>query len=161
MDAPGLARQFGLAAFAVQQNTEGMTQEQSLCAPPAGGNCANWVLGHIVHTRSAIAGLIGGEPFTGDDHEKLYGRGSAPIVVADKAVQTTELLQHYTKSNEQLQAFLAGATDEDLAQALPEPHEILGSTVGEALTAFAFHEAYHSGQLGILRRVMGKPGALS
>ncbi len=161
MDAPGLARQFGLAAFTVQQNTEGMTQEESLCAPPAGGNCANWVLGHIVHTRSTIAALTGGEPFTGDDHEKLYGRGSPALVDADKAMQTTELLQHYSRSTEQLQAFLARATDEDLAQALPEPHEILGSTVGEALTAFAFHEAYHAGQLGILRRVMGKSGALS
>ena len=118
------------------------------------------MLGHIVHTRSTIAGLVGGEPFTGDDHEKLYGRGSHPIVDADKAVQTTELLQHYGRSSEQLQAFLARATAEDLAQALPEPHEILGSTVGEALTAFAFHEAYHAGQLGILRRVMGQSGAI-
>ena len=160
MDAPGLARQFGMAAFTVQQNTESMTQEESLCAPPAGGNCANWVLGHLVHTRSAIAGLTGGEPFTDDDHEKLYGRGSPPLVDSDKAVQTSMLLQLYGRSNEQIQAFLAQATDNDLAQALPEPHEILGSTVGEALTAFAFHEAYHAGQLGILRRVIGKSGAL-
>ena len=161
MDAPALARQFGFATFTIEQNTQGMTQSDSLCAPPAGGNCANWVLGHIVTTRSALAALIGGEPFMSADLDALYGRGSPPMVDVDKAVPFSELLQHYGRSNEQLQTFLAQATDEDLAKALPEPHEILGSTIGEALTALAFHEAYHAGQLGILRRVLGKTGAIT
>ena len=51
---------------------------------------------------------------------------------------------------------------EELAKPLPGgPDPILGDTVGSALSALAWHEGYHSGQIGYLRRVLGKPGVLS
>jgi len=34
-------------------------------------------------------------------------------------------------------------------------------TVAEALTILGFHEAYHVGQLGIQRRLIGKDGAIA
>jgi len=33
-------------------------------------------------------------------------------------------------------------------------------TVGNQLAFFQFHEAYHAGQVGLLRRLAGKEGAL-
>jgi len=33
-------------------------------------------------------------------------------------------------------------------------------TVGTNLAVFAFHESYHVGQTGVLRRVAGKPGVI-
>ena len=31
----------------------------------------------------------------------------------------------------------------------------------DKLAFLQFHEAYHSGQLGLLRRIVGKPGAIT
>jgi uncharacterized damage-inducible protein DinB len=36
------------------------------------------------------------------------------------------------------------------------PNESLGSLLATVM----FHQAYHAGQLGILRRIVGKPGAI-
>jgi hypothetical protein len=33
-------------------------------------------------------------------------------------------------------------------------------TVGSNLVTFVFHESYHVGQTGVLRRVAGKPGVI-
>jgi hypothetical protein len=33
-------------------------------------------------------------------------------------------------------------------------------TVGSNLATFVFHESYHVGQTGVLRRVVGKPGVI-
>jgi uncharacterized damage-inducible protein DinB len=33
-------------------------------------------------------------------------------------------------------------------------------TVREALAVLQFHEAYHAGQVGLLRRLLGKPGVI-
>ena len=35
-----------------------------------------------------------------------------------------------------------------------------GMTAGEMVAALVFHEAYHAGQTGVLRRLIGKPGAV-
>jgi uncharacterized damage-inducible protein DinB len=34
------------------------------------------------------------------------------------------------------------------------------ATVSEKLAFLQFHEAYHAGQIAILRRMAGKPGAI-
>ena len=36
----------------------------------------------------------------------------------------------------------------------------LNETVGSNLATFVFHECYHVGQTGVLRRVAGKPGVV-
>jgi uncharacterized damage-inducible protein DinB len=48
-------------------------------------------------------------------------------------------------------------TDTDLARDLGRKLPT-GSTLGDALSFLAFHEAYHLGQLGLIGRTLGKPG---
>jgi hypothetical protein len=38
------------------------------------------------------------------------------------------------------------------------PHVSEGGTVADRAGSFACHEAYHAGQIGLLRRLLGKPG---
>jgi uncharacterized damage-inducible protein DinB len=50
---------------------------------------------------------------------------------------------------------LSGLEDEEILS-----HETGESTLGSKLFTFNFHESYHAGQLGILRRMLGKEGAI-
>ena len=40
-------------------NLEGITQEESLLSPEPGGNCINWVLGHMLISRDDINKILG------------------------------------------------------------------------------------------------------
>ncbi|MHC4547589.1 MAG: DinB family protein [Planctomycetota bacterium] len=160
MDTAALSRQFGFSAGTVMGNTEGLTHEESLLTPERGGNCLNWVLGHIVATRSRMFPLLGLAPFWDEAKIRPYDRGAPPLP-ADEAVALPKLRETLAKSQEHLQGRLGALSGDDLAAALAATEEILGGTLGSALTAFAWHEAYHAGQVGILRRVAGKPGVLT
>lgn len=160
MNASNHARQFSLVGHTVDHNTEGLTHEDSLVAPERGGNCLNWVLGHIVATRRTMFSMLGLPPLWEETQAEPYGRG-APNISAQSARPLPELLEAFRSTQAQLLGWLEGTGEPDLARPLPEPHELLGDTVGSALTAFAWHEAYHAGQIGILRRAAGKPGALA
>ena len=153
-----VARQFELSGMTINMNTDGMTHEESLAAPEPAGNNANWVLGHILTVRNRFVPLLGLEPFQDDARTKLYDRGS-PSVTADNAAPFAELVESFGRSQEQLMGALANA---DFDKPAPETLDagFFGKTLGSALLTFAFHEIYHSGQLGILRRVAGKDGAI-
>jgi hypothetical protein len=50
---------------------------------------------------------------------------------------------------------LAGYTDEQLDVKLPEPHAVFDTKLGSVFFCSA-HELIHAGQLGLLRRLLGK-----
>ena len=39
-----------------------MTHAQSLAQPAGGGNCANWILGHLVNVHNAVIRVARAEP---------------------------------------------------------------------------------------------------
>ena len=56
---------------------------------------------------------------------------------------------------------LCVVTDEALAAEAPfSPTDNPDETIGSLLAGLSFHEAYHAGQIGLLRRIVGKQGAL-
>ena len=50
---------------------------------------------------------------------------------------------------------LSGYTDEDLQEPLPEPTAVVATKLGSVFFC-ASHEMLHAGQLGLLRRLLGK-----
>ncbi len=55
---------------------------------------------------------------------------------------------------------LAQVTEDQLSQKAPiSPTENPDETIGSLLSTFAFHDAYHIGQTGVLRRIVGKAAA--
>ncbi len=156
-----LADQLSYNHRVVKVNTEGLTHDDSLAAPAGGGNCLNWVLGHVTTSRNGIAKLLGLEPIWDEQRAAPYGRGSEPIS-AETALPTKEILADFAASQKTILPALTALTDEDLAVKSPISF-FKGDeeTVGSALAAFVFHETYHIGQSGILRRAAGKEGAMS
>ena len=54
-----LEKQFGYVYMVTAANLEGLTHEQSLAQPSPGGNCANWILGHLTDVQNGKMRLLG------------------------------------------------------------------------------------------------------
>ena len=154
MDVASLRQSIGIHTQALGKNLEGITHEKSLIQPPDGANCINWVAGHILFFRNDLHALLGAEPAWSDERMKRYDRGSAPITDPADALPFDELRAGLEKS---IAAMAAAAEAMDPAR-LAEP--AAKGTVGDRLSFLLFHETYHIGQFGVLRRTAGLPGAL-
>ena len=154
MNAATLARLFEVDHDVLKKTLDGLSHGDSLVQPQAAGNCLNWVLGHIVATRSQILTMLGEEPLWSKDQSAPYDRGSAPITDAVQARPLEELAAALDRSQERLRAGLARVSAETLASPAGD------GTFGDTLAFFHFHEAYHAGQVALLRRMAGKDRAI-
>jgi hypothetical protein len=146
-----LAQTATIAQSVILRETAGLTHEDTLRQPPFGGNCLNWVLGHIVTGRDDILRLLGQSPlWTQDDYDRCK-RGSVPITRPDQALPLERLLRDLAITHERILASLRDMADEQLS--VPSGD---GVTVGQNLAILLWHEGYHSGQLDLLRRLAGK-----
>ena len=128
-------------------NLETITHEESLICPVAGGNCINWILGHIIVSRDDMREVLGMEKASSEELLENYSRGTKTIT-KERAINFPELLNMFNDLQEPMEKKIESADltgkQEDLKQ----------------LTFLCFHEAYHAGQLGLLRRIAGKSGAI-
>ena len=150
--------QLGVSYHVVKANVGEITHEESLKQPSPAGNCLNWVLGHLVATRSDFLGGIGAEPVWGEAERARYARHGEPIKKGSEAKPLAEIWKAYDSSQQRIQQAVSTLTPDQLAaKARFSPGNDPNETVGSLLTIFAFHDAYHAGQTGILRRLVGKP----
>jgi hypothetical protein len=156
MDAATLIAMFEVSYGALTRNLEGITAEESLRAPDSGGNSLNWVLGHLLFHRNKTLSLLGAPPAWDSSLAARYARGSAPLGPDDDAEPFEVLRAGFDRSQEILLAALRGASAETLAAANER-----GEPVAQRLAMLAFHEGYHGGQIGLLRRLLGHPGAIA
>jgi uncharacterized damage-inducible protein DinB len=152
-----LAMQFGLVYRMVADNAGGMTAAQSLARSDAGGNCANWVLGHLTNVQNGVMRLVGESPVW--ESEQLARAGWDPITGQSNAIDWDTLRERFLGSRDRCVAAIAALSEESLNEQVPHPFE--GTTSrAELLGILSFHQAYHSGQLGIVRRIAGLEGVV-
>ena len=156
-----LVRMFALAHGALHTNLDGVTNEESLAQPQPGGNCIQWAVAHIVATRDQVARLVGAEPVLAPELGKRFTRPAAPVVGRADVRPMADWIADLDRSQERL----AGAIGALAADRLAAPFDgarLPGrpKTLAEALAFFHFHETYHVGQVGLMRRVAGKSGAI-
>jgi len=151
-----LGRQFQMNHWAAHANLQGISHDESLLHPHPGGNCFNWVLGHVVATRAALLTALGESPIWTEGDCQAYRRGVQPPLRPEDARRLEDIVSAYDASQQVIVDCLRRLTDADLAR----PHD-KGQTLGDWLAGFTFHEAYHLGQLGLLRRLVGKDGAIA
>jgi uncharacterized damage-inducible protein DinB len=154
-------QQAGMTQAVIRANTAGLTQEDSLVQPRPEGNCLNFVVGHVVNVYDKVLPLVGQEPVMGAAVSR-YERGSRPINNPSEALQIDDLLAAFDTQTERFQAGLATLTPEALDRPMPGPDSggELTETMRSLLSTILFHQAYHAGQTGVLRRIAGKPGAI-
>jgi hypothetical protein len=122
----------------------------------AAGHDPRWIVGHIAASRRRVLGLLGcakpAEPW-----EAHFGRGSSPgdlPAELDMKALVEDCHASQAAMDPAWATLTVGALAEGLGRTLPDGTD----TVCGALRFLAWHEAYHLGQLGLFRRLAGKPG---
>jgi hypothetical protein len=107
--------------------------------------------------------LPGAEPAALTDEEALcYRRGSAALTDSGKGVDFARLKTVLAETQQRLIVTLQSLSDAALAIHVPGEFRrtpLLG-TIGQALLRLGYHEGCHNGQIGLLRRMAGKEGAI-
>jgi hypothetical protein len=120
------------------------------------GHDPRWIVGHLAVTRRRLLAMVGRES-AAEPWEAYFGRGTAPAgVPAD--LDPRALLQALHDAHRVLAGRWDAVTPDLLARPLGRTLPDGSDTVGGALGFLAWHESYHLGQLGLLRRLAGKPG---
>ena len=149
-----LTTQLELNYATLFRNLEGITHEDSLVMPPS-GNCLNWVLGHMVSARNRMMTQLGIAPVWQIDLAFHYsGRGEAQWS-PERAIDLKSIETDLARSQQELLNAL-----EQIPDAMLTTPDEKGRTLADAIAFFNFHEAYHGGQIALLRRIAGKPGAI-
>jgi uncharacterized damage-inducible protein DinB len=120
------------------------------------GHSATWLVGHVATYRRRMLALMGVErpeaPW-----EKCFGQGTSPAdVPAD--LDPLTLLQTFREVSEAIAGRWEALTPEDLAKPFSRTLPDGSNTLGGALNFMVWHETYHLGQLGFMRRLAGRPG---
>lgn len=157
-----LVAQLGFTHLAIKANTAGLLHPDSLVQPAPGGNCLNWVLGHMLVARNELMEYLGLEPLWDSQQRASYKRAGPPLTDPDKAMAFERLLADLDATQEALTEALRRLPVQRLAEeAAFSPTADPQETVGSLIAGFVFHDAYHAGQVGLLRRIAGREGAIS
>jgi uncharacterized damage-inducible protein DinB len=161
MHAKTIAYQFGLTSYVLERNVAGVSHEESLINPKPGGSCLNWVVGHLTLSRNHALQLFGQKPMYDNEELAAYvGDDNVPLT-RENAISFEELKHRFKALQEPLVTCLDGMSQADMDK--PAPFSPTGNpkeTMGSLIASLAFHEAYHAGQTGLLRRVIGREGVV-
>jgi DinB superfamily len=150
-----LTKLFEMNYGALYRNLEGITHEDSVVLPEPAGNPVNWVVGHIVATRNRMFCVMKLEPVWPNETSLLYSGVDSSMWSPASAIELKSLESDLARSQSVLMSALDSATGRELNIRSED-----GKTLGEILGFFHFHEAYHVGQVGLLRRLLGRQGAI-
>ncbi len=126
--------------FVVTGNLTDISHEESLITPPSGGSSINWLLGHIVRYRAKTLAYLG-HPLANEAQLKaLYDYNTVPN--SETALPLETLKELYETTQKQILDLMVGIDE--------------GLDTEDKIVFMAYHETMHSGQLGVLRRMLGK-----
>ncbi|SDI82855.1 hypothetical protein [Chryseobacterium jejuense] len=131
----------------VTLNTEGITHEESMIFPNNEANCMNWVLGHLIYIRNPLLNILGEESVWDSEKFSCYNRGEIAWDRKDELINFEDLKAYLQQSQGKLEAKL-------------DTLEHFKTENINDISTLCLHEIYHAGQLGYLRRILGKPGAI-
>lgn len=120
-----------------------------------------WQVGHLAMAEYALTmiRIRGKEPedaeFISNDFFKQFKKGSTPASITADLITPGEIRQVFDRVHERALQELMGYTDEELDVKLPEPHAVFDTKLGSIFFCSA-HEMLHAGQVGLLRRLIGK-----
>lgn len=143
---------YGRTYWIINQQTAGLTHEDSVIQPAFRGNCMNWVLGHILESRERVLTLLNQKTLLSEDEAAYYKRGSEPVTNGTDCVSFERLLEMLEESQARITAGLEALGDDGLATVVDEEKN---ETVDDRIVFSHWHETYHVGQLEYLRQLAG------
>lgn len=127
--------------------------------PGEGQTHIAWQVGHLAVAQYSLALMrIRGhqeadEAWIGAAFRKRYGKGSAPQAVSTDEIATIQAT--FDRVFDTVMETLPAYSDEQLDVPLDRPHPLFTTKLG-GLEWCSRHELIHTGQIALLRRLMGK-----
>jgi hypothetical protein len=139
----------------IHTQCDGLSQADSLIQPQPGGNCMNWVLGHLLENQITLLTLLGGEsPLNASDLE-IYKRDSQHLSGSEPGIQPIEtLIANLGTVHTALLARLGVMSEEDFTREIRQGERT--TTLAWRVLFLNFHFTYHIGQLELLRQLAGR-----
>lgn len=146
---------FGNNVRLLELNGAGLTPELAAQRPASGVASAAWIVGHLVTARRRILKLVGGTLPEDPVWEQHYARGGPG---ASAHLDWAGLVETFRATDQMLKEAFLQLTEWDR----PTLNPALGTEQPlEQVLAFLYmHECYHLGQIGIIRKLHGLPGAI-
>jgi uncharacterized damage-inducible protein DinB len=151
-----LALIFKLNNGVVHTALEGLPDDDFWRRPEGGGNPIGWMLGHVTGSRYTLLNRLGDPAKT--EWGNIFARGM-PLSEVQHYPSRERLQMAWKDTHGRMREAFASVSPDTLAEKLGRRIGPLDDpTVGETITFLAFHEAYHAGQMGYLRRLLGHAG---
>jgi hypothetical protein len=140
---------------------EGVSPEQALQSATPGGTHILWLAGHLAWALDelVVQGFGRKPSMLPADWGKLFAMGTKTTPNAADYPPFADVRAHLEKVAQAAREQLQSWTDDTLNRPLPDDYrakDFFGTHRG-FLRAFSFHDAYHIGQIGLLRRIAGAP----
>jgi hypothetical protein len=103
----------------------------------------NWVAGHLVNSRDDLLEDVGMTRILKPEYAEYYGRGKK-LTGPEVAIDIDTIKSDYERLTSEINKILEEGDDEK----------------DQRVAFFMFHESYHAGQLGVLRKLLGKEGKM-
>ena len=140
---------------------EDLTEEQWYWSPPEYPTTIAWQVGHIAMSEYGLTlfrqrgRLTEDRELMSGKYRKLFLRGSEPSVDRTVYPSPTEILEVLDRVHKQMRIEVP-TFEQMLDEESGPPHTAFATKYGALLFA-SNHEMLHAGQIGMLRRLMGKP----
>lgn len=157
-----LADTWHIAQAALLANLEGIGESDARKPAPGGGNSIAWITGHIVSAREGILRATGQPRLLKAKEMAMFARGSEGLA-EDAAFSWPRLEEAVRVTGNRVATLIGGLGAERMSEAVPVsrfPMPVEHPTYATLITFLLFHEAYHVGQIGILRRCHGYAGSI-
>lgn len=130
---------------------KGVTAEQAARKPPNGAHSIWKLVLRITGWRNEVARRATGKP------AGMPASGSWPAVGAPTAARWKAALASLDASHQNLVKVVRDMSDDHLLKPTNDPRSQLGTGVSyyELLHGIVQHDAYHAGQIAILKKVLG------
>lgn len=141
---------------------EGLEDEDWFWVPDGYTTHIAWQVGHLAMSEYGLTLFRQRGRIREIDNElmsskfrKLFMRGTTPLADQETHPQPSEILDVLGRVHAQMQKEIVTFSDGDLDEPTDPPHAGFATRYGALLFA-GNHEMIHSGQIGVIRRLMGK-----
>lgn len=150
--AAALVRQFETGTNLFRKALRDIGREPLLTRPGARSNSMLWIAGHVTQFRYRVANVLGAEREV--PWGEMFATG-ARISDPDHYPDGDDILARWNEITPELLRRLSALDGSALDGPTPDRVASPDGTLRGALTYLAFHEGYHIGQLGFLRKWLG------
>lgn len=158
-----MLRQFRLLTDWYVSVLEGITEEQGSQVLSEHTNSLEWIAGHLLIMRARNTVRLG-QPVESYPYLDLFVDPTLPppqFIPFDRSKKypgLMELVQDWTQYSDRFIETLEAADDWILQTEIPLQGPTGGTTVEDLFTSMVLHEAFHIGQMSIIRKALGYQG---